>query len=255
MTAKIDINAEARSQIGKRPSRRLRHSNKVPATVYGASKTPMAIMLDHHKVLKAMESEAFYSSILTLNIDNQPEKVVIKAIQRHPSEPRINHMDFYRINPKEKLNMHIPLHFLGEATCPGVKAGGVVSHYMNEVEVRCLPADLPEFIDVDLSQLEMNQSFHLSDLKLPQGVELVAFIHGQIEERNKPIANAHMPHIIKEPEITAPVSPEVEATRVSAEKVEETAEAGKEGKEAKEGKESKEKEVKEGGGGKESKAK
>lgn len=231
MSAKIDLTAEVRAGSGKRASRRIRQENKVLATVYGANKDPMAIALDHHKVNKALENEAFYSSILTLTVNNQAEKVVIKAIQRHPSKPRILHMDFFRINPKEKLTMHIPLHFLGETLTPGVKAGGVISHFMNEVEVRCLPADLPEFIEVDLSQLEMDQYVHLADLNLPQGVELAVFTQGKVDEQhNRPVANVHMPHIIKEPEIVAPVSPEVEATRVSAEpKAEEGAEKGEKG--------------------------
>lgn len=240
MSAKIDLTAEVRAASGKRASRRLRYENKVLATVYGANKDPMAIALDHHKVNKALENEAFYSSILNLTINNQAEKVVVKAIQRHPSEPKILHMDFFRIDPKTKLTMHIPLHFTGENLTPGVKAGGVISHFMNEVEIRCLPADLPEFIEVDLSQLEMDQYVHLADLKLPQGVELVAFAHGKVDEQhNRPVANVHMPHIIKEPEITAPISPEVEATRVAAEpKAEEGAEkAEKGGEKAKAGSE------------------
>ena len=225
MTAKIDLTAEARPATGKRASRRFRTTDKVLATVYGAKKDPATIMLDHNKVSKALENEAFYSSILTLNINNQAEKVVVKAIQRHPSKPKILHMDFFRINPNEKLTMHIPLHFSGEAAAPGVKAGGVVSRFMNEVEVRCLPADLPEFIEVDVSKLEMDQYVHLEDLKVAANVEIVALAHGD----NKPVANVHMPHIIQEPvEEAAPVSPEVEATRVSADKGEAAAEGGKE---------------------------
>lgn len=234
MTAKIDLTAEPRQETGKRASRRFRHADKVLATVYGAQKDPQAIMLEHHKVKKALENEAFYSSILTLNVNNQAEKVVVKAIQRHPSKPRITHIDFFRINPKEKLTMHIPLHFLSENVNPGVKAGGVVSRFMNEVEVRCLPADLPEYIEIDLSALEMNQYVYLMDIKLPANVELVALAHSKAEENNAPVAHVHLPHIIKEPEITEPLSPEVEATRVSAEKPEEAGAApAKEGKESK----------------------
>lgn len=227
MAAKIELHAQTRYEIGKRASRRLRRTDKVIGTVYGAHKAPAAITVEHHKLLKAMENEAFYSSILTLNLDNTPEKVVIKALQRHPSKPRVQHVDFLRINPNEKLSMHIPLHFLGEDAAPGIKAGGVISHFMNEVEVRCLPADLPEYIEVDLSRLEMNDSVHLADLKLAKGVELVDFMHGHVEEHNKPVANLHAPHIIQEPIPTeAPVAAEVEAIRVSAEKPEEAAAEG-----------------------------
>lgn len=227
MAAKIELTAETRTEIGKRASRRLRRlQDKVIGTVYGAQKEPQPITLEHNKVIKAMENEAFYSSILNLNINNHPEKVVIKAIQRHPAKPKIMHMDFMRINLKEKITMQIPLHFIGEAQAPGIKAGGVISHNLTQVEVRCLPTDLPEFIEVDLSKLELNQYFYLSDLKLPNGVELVAFTHGDTEEHNEPVANAHPPHVIKEPLVTEPISPEVEATRVSADKAPE-AEAGK----------------------------
>lgn len=218
MSAKISLTAEVRGQFGKRPSRRLRRlENKVLANVYGAQKESTPIVLEHHKVNKAMENEAFFSSILTLNINGEPEKVVIKAIQRHPYKPRILHMDFYRINLNEKLNMHIPLHFIGDTQVPGVKAGGVISRSMNEVEVRCLPADLPEYIEVDLSQMQLDEYIYLSDLKLPTGVELAAFTHGNIEDHNQPVVNIHMPHVVEEPVEGAPVSPEVEATKVSAE--------------------------------------
>jgi large subunit ribosomal protein L25 len=239
MSAKIQLEAELRTQTGKRDSRRMRDiNNKVIGTLYGANKDPLAIALDHFKINKALENEAFYSSILTLTINGQAEKVVIKAIQRHPSKPKILHMDFFRINPKEKLTMHIPLHFIGEDISIGVKEGGVVSHFMNEVEIRCLPADLPEFIDVDLSKTGMNQYVHLTDLKLPQGVELTALIHGKIEEHNRPVAHVHMPQLIKEEPVEAvAISPEVEATRVSGEK--EEAAAAAESKEKESGKEEK----------------
>lgn len=227
MAAKIDLIAETRTETGRRASRRLRRlDNKVLGTVYGAHKEPASIVMDHHKINKALENEAFYSSILTLHINNEPEKVVIKAIQRHPSKPRILHMDFFRINPKEKLTMHIPLHFVGAETTPGIKAGGVISHFMNEVEVKCLPADLPEYIEVDLSKLELGDYIHLADLKLPASVELAAFSHGHAEEHNLPVANVHEPQVVQEPVETAPISPEVEATKVSSA----TAEGAEEGK-------------------------
>ena len=229
MAAKIELQAKTRSEIGKRASRRLRNTNLVIGTLYGAHKNPTSITVEHHKLLKAMENEAFYSSILTLHLDSTPEKVVIKDLQRHPSKPRVQHVDFLRINPNEKLSMHIPLHFMGEEGAPGVKVGGgVVSHFMNEVEIRCLPADLPEYIEVDLSKLELDDTVHLSDLKLPKGVELVDFMHGNVEDHNKPVANVHMPQLIQEPIPTeAPVATEVEAIRVSADKPEEAAAEGK----------------------------
>jgi large subunit ribosomal protein L25 len=217
MSAKISLSAELRKEHGKRASRRLRRvDNKVLGTVYGSQKDPASIVLEAHKVGKAMENEAFFSSILTLNIGDAAEKVVVKAVQRHPSKPKIMHMDFFRINMKEKLNMHIPLHFIGEDKAPGIVEGGVFSRLITEVEVRCLPSDLPEYIEVDLSNMAMDQYIHLADLKLPAGVELVAFAQGMDESHNQPVVNLHMPHIIEEPVEEAPISPEVEATRVAS---------------------------------------
>lgn len=219
MSAKINLSAEARNVHGKRASRRLRRiDNKVLATVYGAHKSPASIVLEAHKVGKAMENEAFFSSILTLNIDGSDEKVVIKAIQRHPSKSKIMHLDFFRINMNEKLNMHIPLHFTGDDKAPGIVEGGVFSRFITEVEVRCLPGALPEYIEVDLSGMMMDEYIHLADLKLPEGVELVALAHGVDESHNQPVVNLHLPHVIEEPEEEAPVSAEVEATRVASDK-------------------------------------
>ncbi len=231
MSAKIKLTAESRNEHGKRASRRLRRvENKVLATVYGAQKDPASIVLEAHKVGKALENEAFFSSILTLNIAGSDEKVVVKAIQRHPSKPKIMHMDFFRINMNEKLDMLIPLHFHGEEKAPGIIEGGVISRLMTEVEVRCLPADLPEYIEVDLSNMAMDQYIHLVDLKLPAGVELVAFAHGVDENHNQPVVNLHMPHIIEEPVEEVPISPEVEAMRVASDK-EVTAEGEEQAKE------------------------
>ncbi|QLH41730.1 MAG: 50S ribosomal protein L25/general stress protein Ctc [Coxiellaceae bacterium] len=222
MTATFELTADIRNQVGKRANRRIRTADKVPGTVYGGDKEATNIVMDHLKLSKALANEAFYSSILTLSINGQPEKVVIKAIQRHPFKPRVMHLDFFRINMNEKLNMHIPLHFVGENKAPGLVQGGVISHYLNEVEIRCLPADLPEFIEVDLSQLNLGDYVHLSDIKLPSSIEIVALAHGD----DKPVASLHMPHVMEEPETTAPVSAEVPAIEVSAEAPEET--AGKE---------------------------
>ncbi len=175
----ISLNAQSRSDMGKGASRRLRRQEQVPAIIYGAEKEPKTIMLAHNEVKKAMENEEFYSQILDLNIDGKKEQAVLKDVQRHPYKPIINHMDFLRIKANEKVNMPISLHFLNEDVAIGVKQqGGVVSHTMSEVEVRCLPADLPKFIEVDVANLELDHSLHLSELKLPKGVELVALAHG-----------------------------------------------------------------------------
>lgn len=200
------IVASARGDLGKGASRRLRHAGKVPGIVYGSGKNPAAITADHNTIYRALQNEAFYSRILTLDIDGKQEKVILRDLQRHPFKPRILHMDLQRISATEKLTMRIPLHFKGGDVAPGVKlGGGLVSHLMPEVEVRCLPADLPEFIEVDLSALELNQAVHLSELKLGKGVELVELLHGE----DKPVATVYIPRAQVEEETTAPAANEV----------------------------------------------
>jgi large subunit ribosomal protein L25 len=173
------ISAEVRSDLGKGASRRLRHASKVPAIVYGAGKDPVSITLDHDKLMHSLENEAFYSSILTLDFAGNSEKAVLKDLQRHPAKPVILHADFLRISESEKLKMHVPLHFLNEEAAPGVKIGGVVTHNVTEVEVQCLPANLPEYLEVDMADVEIEQIVHLSDIKLPEGVEMVELLHGE----------------------------------------------------------------------------
>lgn len=195
----FELSAEVRLNHGKAASRRHRRlDNKVPAVIYGANKEPLSILINHNHINNALKNEAFYSHILTLNVNNSTEKVVLKALQRHPSKPQILHADFLRVSAHEKLSMNIPLHFVNEEEAYGVKMeGGVVLHLMNEVEIRCLPADLPEFIEVDLIDLKNDETFHLSQLKLPAGVELVALLHGG-EDRG--VASIHRRVISEEPE-------------------------------------------------------
>ena len=197
------LEAESRTDIGKGASRRLRRDDKVPAIIYGAHAAPQNVSLEHNKINRALENEAFYTKILTLNIDGKPEKVVLKSLQRHPYKPRIAHVDFQRISATEKIIMRIPLHFVGSDVAPGVKqAGGIVSHLMSQVEVRCLPADLPEFIEVDLSKLELNQTVHLSNLALPKNVEIISLAH----KEDKPVATIYIPAAVEE-EVAAPTAP------------------------------------------------
>jgi len=188
----FDLKAEVRTDLGKGASRRLRRlKDYMPAIIYGADKDPLSIMINHNSMLHALEHEAFYNHILTIHIDNKKEEVVLKDLQRHPAKRRILHADFQRIKAGEKIHMHIPLHFTGEDIAPGVKVGGgMVSHNLTEVEVTCLPNDLPEFIEVNLSNLELEDIIHLSDLKLPKGVELVALSHGD-NEHNQAVAAIH----------------------------------------------------------------
>jgi large subunit ribosomal protein L25 len=198
----FELSADLRSDKGKGASRRLRRkAGLVPAIIYGAGKEPTSISIPHNKVIRALEDEAFYSHILTLNIGDKKEKVVLKDIQRHPFKKQILHMDFLRIKADEKIHMQVPIHFIGEDVAPGVKtSGGIISHQMTDVEIVCLPANLPEFLEADLSNLELNESLHLTDIKLPEGVEIVALIQG--DEHDQSIANIHKPRAAKleEPE-------------------------------------------------------
>jgi large subunit ribosomal protein L25 len=178
MQETFELKAESRSDAGKGASRRLRHAGKVPAIVYGGGKDPLMIALDHNDLLKHLEHEAFYSHVLAVDVDGARESCVLKDVQRHPARPIIMHLDLQRVRADEKIRMHVPLHFENESIAPGVKQGGAASHHLSEVDVSCLPKDLPEYIEVDMSAMGMNDSLHLSQLKLPAGVELVALGHG-----------------------------------------------------------------------------
>jgi large subunit ribosomal protein L25 len=199
----FEVEAEIRKDVGKGASRRLRHANLVPAVLYGAGEEPVSLTLDHNKTLHALSNEAFYSHILTLKLKGKHEKVILKDMQRHPAKPRILHMDFLRVRADQKLQMHVPLHFIGEEEAPGLKEGGVISHLISDLEVSCLPADLPEFIELDISQLGLNQTLHLSNIPLPKGVELVAFAHG-VEEHDRPVVSMHVPRQIEEEVVVTP---------------------------------------------------
>ena len=190
----FELKAEKRHDIGKGASRRLRREQeKLPAIIYGADKAPQSIMLGQNELFHALENEAFYSHILTLHVDGSKEQVVLKALQRHPTKPKILHADFMRVNAKEKLRMQVPLHFIGGDVAPGVKQrGGIVSHSINDIEITCLPNALPEFIEVDLSAMELDQTLHLSDIQLPKGVEFVTAPEAG-SESDHPVAAIHLP--------------------------------------------------------------
>jgi large subunit ribosomal protein L25 len=180
MHNKFEVTAEPRSMQGKSASRRLRREGKLPAILYGADKPPVSIQLEHNQMLLHTQHEAFYSHILTLKMSNgADEKVVLKAMQRHPVRPLILHVDFLRIDENEELTLRVPIHFINEASCPAVKnEGGVVSHLMSDIEVLCLPKDLPEYIVVDLAEVKLNETIHIGDLQLPAGVRSAAIAHG-----------------------------------------------------------------------------
>ena len=178
--AKFELSAEMRDVKGKGASRRLRRAGKVPAVMYGAGKDAINLSLDHNTLYHQVKNEAFYSSILTVKVGTSQEQAVLRDIQMHPFKPRIAHLDLQRISATEKLHMRVPLHFLNQESAPGVKQqGGIVNHLMSEVDITCLPKDLPEFIEVDLSSLQAGHSLHLSGLKLPAGVEPVGYGKGE----------------------------------------------------------------------------
>ena len=189
MTVEFALNAEVRSDLGKGASRRLRRNESlVPAVIYGGEKPAQSISLLAKDLAKLLENEAAFSHVLTLNVAGTNESVVIKALQRHPAKGFVLHADFVRVVAGQKLSAHVPLHFINEASSVGVKQqGGEVSHTISEVEVSCQPQDLPEFIEVDLAKVEVGQIVHLSDIKLPKGVELVALAHGN----DLAVANIH----------------------------------------------------------------
>ncbi|WP_026374627.1 50S ribosomal protein L25/general stress protein Ctc [Aestuariibacter salexigens] len=174
------LDAEVRTDLGKGASRRLRHADKVPAILYGGDKEPLALTLEHNKVIQAQEFEAFYSHVLTLNIGGEKVEALLKDMQRHPYKPKVTHMDFQRVVAGEALHTNVPVHFVNEDKCAAIKTqGGHAEHHVNELEITCLPKDLPEFIEVDLMNVELGQTLHLSDLKMPAGVTLVELAKGE----------------------------------------------------------------------------
>jgi large subunit ribosomal protein L25 len=174
----FELEAESRSDMGKGASRRLRRDGKVPAIVYGGEADPQPIALLHSEVLKRLNHEAFYSHILTVNVDGKAHRAVLRDMQRHPSKPVVMHMDFQRISEDESIRVRVPLRFTGEDVAPGVKAGGMVSHEMIEVELDVLPRNLPEYIEVDVSGLNVGDTVKLSDLPVPETGSLVELGRG-----------------------------------------------------------------------------
>ena len=179
MKTSFELVAEFREKHGKGASRRLRHEGKVPAILYGGHSDARALSLSHQKLLIMLDNERFYSTIINLKVGEEKQAAILKDVQRHPYKNAVLHIDFQRVEENEKIRINIPLHFKGEAIAPGVKSqGGIVSHMRTEIEVSCLPKDLPEFIEVDISGLSLNESIHLSQLTLPAGVQLLDLSKG-----------------------------------------------------------------------------
>lgn len=197
MSNEFEIHAQVRSDMGKGASRRLRHAGQVPAVLYGGEGEPQALTLVHKDLVKSLENEAFFSHILTINIDGKKEQALIKDLQRHPFKQRVLHADFQRITGKEKLIRNVTLHFLNAESAAGVKKGGVVTHTMKDIEITCTPQTLPEYIEIELADLDLDQVIHLSALKLPKGVELATPVDA---DHDLPVVSIHMPRVVTEEE-------------------------------------------------------
>lgn len=192
MSVSFEVVANPRTLSGTGPARRARRANRVPAVLYGVGIEPAMLELNHDAVWLHAAHEAFYSHILTLKYGDKTERVVLKEIQRHPAKPKILHLDFQRVTDNTRIRMTVPLHFVGAEVSPGVKtSGGLVVHMMNTVEVSCLAKDLPEYIEVDLSGLQLGHPLHLSDIKLPKGVDITVLAQGT--EHDMPIATIQIP--------------------------------------------------------------
>ena len=202
----IEVIAAKRELQGTGASRRLRHAGKVPGIVYGGNAAPVQIELDHNALYHALRKEAFHASVLTLNVDGAKESVLLRDSQWHPYKQQVLHVDFQRVDKTHKIHVKVPLHFLNADVAPGVKTGGgKVSHVMTEIDVTCLPGNLPEFIAVDMGGMELGHAIHVTELTLPEGVELVA----HLLHENPAVASITLPRGMKsdEPAPEAPAAP------------------------------------------------
>ena len=200
MRITYQVGADTRRDQGKGASRRLRRAGKVPAVLYGGHGQPQSVTLDHQQLLTLIDKEKFYSSIISLNVESQSQPAIVRDVQMHPARNAVVHVDLQRVIESEKLKIHLPIHFKGEASAPGVKTqGGIVSHLIQDIEVSCLPKDLPEFLELDLSAMNLNEAKHLSDIALPAGVTIPELAH-----RNPPVVSVHSPRVAEpEPEAVA----------------------------------------------------
>lgn len=216
MAESFDLIAEFRDDQGKGASRRLRRDGKVPAVLYGGGRAPRALAFDHNKVLLQSDHEAFYSSVLNVQVGEKNQRAILKDLQRHPAKRQIMHMDLQRVVEDQDIRMHVPIHFRGEDVAPGVKlSGGTVSHLMTDVEVVCLPRYLPEYLEIDVSGMEVDDMLYLSDLKLPEGVAIPELAQGP--EHDHAIVAIHVikaAPVEEESEVAAPAA-EVPATAQS----------------------------------------
>jgi large subunit ribosomal protein L25 len=218
---KIEITAFPRSLEGTGSSRRMRRTGKVPGVVYGAGKDSQMIELDHTALQRHLRMESFHASILDMSLEGAKERVLLRNVQMHPWKKEVLHVDFQRVAADRKIHMRVPFHFINAEVCPGVKEGGVVSHVMNDVDIQCLPDDLPEFVEVDLANLPLGHAIHVDEVKLPEGVELVA----RVKADNPVVVTVQVPReiVVEEPTAEAAAAP---STEIISEKPEDAAAAG-----------------------------
>ncbi len=187
MSSVFEFVAESRGQSGSSVARRARRQGNVPAVIYGGASEPQLLVLNHNDVIKHLEHEAVYSHVLDVTVDGKTDKAILKGVQRNPARFQILHLDFLRVNASDVVKVHVPLHFVNESTSVGAKKGGIAAHSLVDLEVTCLPSDLPEFIEVDLANLDVGGTIHLSDIVLPKGVEIVALAQGS--EHDLPVVS------------------------------------------------------------------
>ena len=187
----FEVVAQPRTALGTNASRRLRRTGMIPAILYGGGKDPVPLSLEENRIRKQIENEAFAAHILTVKVDDEESQAVLKSVHRDPATDRVIHMDFQRISASSEIHMHVPLHFINEEECPGKRAGGIVTHLLVEVEVGCLPKDLPEYLEVDMVSLDVGDSVHLSEIVLPEGVHIMALAHNP--DNDQPVVSVQHP--------------------------------------------------------------
>jgi large subunit ribosomal protein L25 len=222
MSVDFTLNAELRNEqdLGKSATRRLRKMGKVPAVIYGGGEESVSVTLDHDPLIHSLEQEAFYSHILTVEVAGKSQRAILRDLQRHPYKPTILHMDLLRVREDTAINVHVPLHFLNEDICPGIKLdGGVASHNTTEIEISCLPKDLPEFIEVDVAELKLNDSLHLSDIKVPAGVTIVELSHG--DDHDHVVVSVHAKRAVEEETVVGDEATEGQVAEGDVPKVDE----------------------------------
>ncbi len=187
MTVEMRLDAEPRTETGRGAMRRLRRARRVPGIVYGAGKDSQPIALQGDQLYRLLEEESFFSTVLTVEIGSETEQAIVKDLQRHPYKPLVQHIDLQRVRSDQPIAVHVPVRVHGEESAPGVKKGGVLHHDMLDLELVCLPKDLPPFLEVDVSRLDVGQAIHISDLQLPEGVQVAALQHG--EDFDEPVVS------------------------------------------------------------------